>query len=88
MHVDQLFTLLFTSSKFYLDFHTTRRSTDIVQGAWTHSSSTGQKTRTVNVTVAIGSSIGPKTSQVTETQVSYIYLYSIGMEIMILLVRT
>lgn len=27
MHIDQLFTLLFTNSKFFLDFHTARKTT-------------------------------------------------------------
>lgn len=27
IHIDQLFTLLFTNSKFFLDFHTVRKTT-------------------------------------------------------------
>lgn len=27
IHIDQLFTLLFTNSKFFLDFHTSRKTT-------------------------------------------------------------
>lgn len=27
MHIDHLFTLLFTNSKFFLDFHTSRKTT-------------------------------------------------------------
>ncbi|GLV31450.1 GRAM domain containing 1B [Carabus blaptoides fortunei] len=85
MHVDQLFTLLFTSSKFYLDFHASRRTADLTQTAWTHNCATGQKTRVVTLTVAITQAIGPKSSQVTETQVMLPcsrpgHLYSIDVE--------
>lgn len=69
LHVDQLFTLLFTSSKFYLDFHASRKTTDLTQTAWGHNSD-GTKSRVVNLTVALNQTMGPKTSQVTETQVS------------------
>lgn len=69
MHVDQLFTLLFTNSKFFLDFHATRKTSDLTQSAWMHNSQTGQKTRVVTLTVTITQVIGPKSAQVTETQV-------------------
>lgn len=69
LHVDQLFTLLFTSSKFYLDFHASRKTTDLTQTAWCHNND-GTKSRVVNLTVALNQTMGPKTSQVTETQVS------------------
>ncbi|KAF2903329.1 hypothetical protein ILUMI_02855 [Ignelater luminosus] len=69
MHVDQLFTLLFTSSKFFLDFHASRKTTDLTQTAWTHNPEDNTKTRVVNLTVALNQPVGPKTSQVTETQV-------------------
>ncbi|XP_015591084.1 GRAM domain-containing protein 1B isoform X2 [Cephus cinctus] len=69
MHVDQLFTLLFTNSKFFLDFHTARKTTDLVQSSWIQNSETGQKMRTVSLTMSLTNSVGPRTSQVTETQV-------------------
>ncbi|KAK9871360.1 hypothetical protein WA026_011625 [Henosepilachna vigintioctopunctata] len=69
IHVDQLFTLLFTSSKFYLDFHACRKTTDLVQTPWTQNSANNSKSRVVNLTMALNQAIGPKTSQVTETQV-------------------
>lgn len=69
IHIDQLFTLLFTNSKFILDFHVARKTSDLVQSAWTQNSQTGEKSRTVSLTVALTQSVGPKSSQVTEKQV-------------------
>ncbi|XP_043276592.1 protein Aster-B [Venturia canescens] len=69
IHIDQLFTLLFTNSKFFLDFYTARKTTDVVQSPWTQDSRTGQKMRTVSLTVSLTQPLGPRTSQVTETQV-------------------
>ncbi|XP_074112163.1 protein Aster-B [Cotesia typhae] len=69
IHIDQLFTLLFTSSKFFLDFHTARKTTDLIQSAWTQDPETGQKMRTVSLTVSLTQPVGPRTSQVTETQI-------------------
>ncbi|KAL6440711.1 hypothetical protein ACFW04_003283 [Cataglyphis niger] len=68
IHIDQLFTLLFTNSKFFLDFHTARKTTDLIQSAWTQNQ-TGQKMRTLSFTVSLTQAIGPRTCQVTETQV-------------------
>lgn len=73
MHVDHLFTLLFTSSKFFLDFHASRKTTDLTQTAWCQNSN-GTKSRIVNLTVALNQTMGPKTSQVTETQVSIVLI--------------
>ncbi|KAG7197531.1 hypothetical protein KM043_017642 [Ampulex compressa] len=69
IHIDQLFTLLFTNSKFFLDFHTARKTTDLVQSAWTQNNQTGQKMRTISLTVSLTQAIGPRNSQVTETQI-------------------
>ncbi|XP_029661307.1 protein Aster-B-like [Formica exsecta] len=69
IHIDQLFTLLFTNSKFFLDFHTARKTTDLIQSAWTQNNQTGQKMRTLSFTVSLTQAIGPRTCQVTETQV-------------------
>uniref|UniRef100_A0A0A9Y0V3 GRAM domain-containing protein 1B n=1 Tax=Lygus hesperus TaxID=30085 RepID=A0A0A9Y0V3_LYGHE len=68
IHVDQLFSHLFTNSKFLLDLHEIRKSTDIKQSAWTVNPSTNQKGRTVSLTVTLGQAIGPKHAQVTESQ--------------------
>lgn len=69
IHIDQLFTLLFTSSKFYLDFHASRKTTDLTQTPWTHNPADNSKSRVVTLTMALNQSIGPKSSQVTECQV-------------------
>ncbi|XP_018565494.1 GRAM domain-containing protein 1B isoform X2 [Anoplophora glabripennis] len=67
IHIDQLFTLLFTSSKFYLDFHAARKTTDLTQTPWTHNPLDNSKCRVVNSTVALSQTMGPKSAQVTET---------------------
>ncbi|KAK0178293.1 hypothetical protein PV328_002257 [Microctonus aethiopoides] len=69
IHIDQLFTLLFTNSKFFLDFQTARKTTDLIQSAWTQDPDTCQKMRTVSLTVYLTQAVGPRTSQVTETQI-------------------
>ncbi|XP_032664229.1 protein Aster-B-like isoform X1 [Odontomachus brunneus] len=69
IHIDQLFTLLFTNSKFFLDFHTARKTTDLIQSAWTQNNQTDQKMRTLSYTISLTHSIGPRTCHVTETQV-------------------
>ncbi|KAF7264549.1 hypothetical protein GWI33_023065 [Rhynchophorus ferrugineus] len=66
IHIDQLFTLLFTSSKFFLDFHASRKTTDLTQTPWTHNPIDNSKSRTVNLTMSLGQAVGPKTCQVTE----------------------
>lgn len=63
INVDVLFNLLFSKSKFYIDFHHTKKTTDLVVGEWI-SNEDGIKTRTVNLTVALAQSVGPKTSKV------------------------
>ncbi|KAJ8921707.1 hypothetical protein NQ315_010617 [Exocentrus adspersus] len=67
IHIDQLFTLLFTSSKFYLDFHAARKTTDLTQTPWTHNPLDNSKSRVVNLTVSLSQAMGPKSAQVTET---------------------
>ncbi|CAG9771072.1 unnamed protein product [Ceutorhynchus assimilis] len=66
IHIDQLFTLLFTSSKFYLDFHASRKTTDLTQTPWTHNPVDNSKSRVVTLTMYLGNTMGPKTCQVTE----------------------
>ncbi|XP_055858520.1 protein Aster-B isoform X2 [Episyrphus balteatus] len=68
INIDTLFNLLFSKSKFLLEFHELRKSTDLFLGDWV-TSSTGVKTRTVNLTVMLAQSVGPKSSKVTESQV-------------------
>ncbi|XP_012526983.1 protein Aster-B [Monomorium pharaonis] len=69
IYIDQLFTLLFTNSKFFLDFHTSRKTTDLIQSAWTQNNQTGQKMRTLSYTMSLTQAIGPRSCHVTETQV-------------------
>lgn len=63
INVDTLFNLLFSKSKFITDFHAMRKSTDLVLGEWTKNEE-GLQVRTVNVTVQLAASVGPKTSKV------------------------
>lgn len=63
INIDALFNLLFSKSKFLLDFHHTKKTTDLVFGDWIVDEN-GIKTRTVNLTVALAQSVGPKTSKV------------------------
>lgn len=69
VNVDQLFTLIFTNSKFAVDFHEARKNTDVKLSPWQENPSSKQKTRTVSLTVPLSQPVGPKQSQVTETQV-------------------
>nr|XP_031846242.1 protein Aster-B-like isoform X1 [Nomia melanderi] len=85
VHIDHLFTLLFTNSKFFLDFQAARKTTDFVQAAWTQNEETGQKVRNLSFTIALSQAIGPRTSHITETQIMLPcsrpgYLYAIDVE--------
>lgn len=42
---------------------------DLIQSAWTQNNQTGQKMRTLSYTMSLTQAIGPRTCQVTETQV-------------------
>ncbi|KRT84577.1 hypothetical protein AMK59_896, partial [Oryctes borbonicus] len=58
----------------------------LTQTSWTHNISTNNKTRTINLTIPLNQAIGPKSAQVTETQVMLPcskpgYLYAIDVEI-------
>jgi len=64
INVDTLFNMLFSKSKFITDFHAMRKSTDLSMGEWTKNEE-GLQTRTVNVTVQLAASVGPKTSKVS-----------------------
>nr|CAD7398039.1 unnamed protein product [Timema cristinae] len=69
VHIDQLFTLLFTSSKFFLDFHTIRRTSDMNLSPWQQSPDSGLKQRVVTLTMPLSQSVGPKSTHVCETQI-------------------
>ncbi|XP_032311310.1 serine-rich adhesin for platelets isoform X3 [Drosophila ananassae] len=67
INVDTLFNMLFSKSKFLTDFHASRKSTDLIMGEWSRNEE-GLNVRTVNVTVQLAASVGPKSSKVTEYQ--------------------
>jgi len=66
--VDQLFTQLFTNSKFFLDFHATRKSFDFVDSSWQLKEDSGEKVRELSFTLSLTHPMGPKHSQLTEIQ--------------------
>jgi len=68
INIDELFTLLFTNSKFFYDFQAERKTFDIVQCPWKHSDNCEDKFREVSYTLNLNHSIGPKTSRATEVQ--------------------
>lgn len=68
MYVDKLFTLIFTSSKFMADFNEFRKTTKYTGSEWRENES-GQKLRTLTYTVSLNATMGPKSCDVTETQV-------------------
>merc|ERR1719312_270770 len=68
INIDELFTLLFTNSKFFYDFQAERKTFDIVQCPWKHSDKSEDKFREVSYTLNLNHSIGPKTSRATEVQ--------------------
>lgn len=63
INIETLFNLLFSKSKFLLDFHKMRNSSDLKFGEWSVDDS-GLKVRKVNVTVQLSASVGPKTAKV------------------------
>jgi len=68
LNIDDLFTLLFTNSKFFYDFQSERKTFDIVQCPWQHSNQSDDKYREVSYTLHLNHPIGPKTSRATEVQ--------------------
>ncbi|XP_050320124.1 protein Aster-B isoform X3 [Bactrocera neohumeralis] len=67
INVDTLFNLLFSKSKFLMDFHAMRKTENMSFGEWV-TDEDGKKTRAVSLTVQLLASVGPKTARVTETQ--------------------
>lgn len=63
INVDNLMTLLFSKSKFFVEFHNVRKSTNVIYGDWIEQQD-GTKTRTLNLTAAITQGVGPKSSHV------------------------
>lgn len=68
INVDTLFALLFSKSKFLVDFHAHRKTTNMVHEDW-QTDADGAPCRKVNLTVALTQAVGPKCSHVTEHQV-------------------
>ncbi|CAH0587168.1 unnamed protein product [Chrysodeixis includens] len=67
-NIDQMFTMIFTNSKFNLELLAVRGTTDYVQAPW--QAQGGLKCRQISYTLGLTSGpIGPKEVQVTETQV-------------------
>ncbi|KAJ8723557.1 hypothetical protein PYW08_003469 [Mythimna loreyi] len=67
-NIDQMFTMIFTNSKFNLELLAARSTTDYVQSPW--QAQGGLKCRQISYTLGLTSGpIGPKEVQVTETQV-------------------
>ncbi|XP_067143413.1 protein Aster-B-like isoform X4 [Centruroides vittatus] len=65
--VDQLFTLLFTGSKFYHDLLESRKTYDIMESLWQLCPDVGHKMRQVTYTLTLNHSMA-KSAQTTETQ--------------------
>lgn len=68
VHVDELFTMLFTNSRFFLDLQEMRKCTNIRAGSWCDDED-GTKKRVVSMTIPLTQTLGPKSSNVIETQV-------------------
>jgi len=68
INIDDLFTLLFTNSKFFYDFQAERKTFDIVQCPWQQADKSEEKFRKVSFTLNLNHAMGPKTSRATEVQ--------------------
>lgn len=67
--IDQALKMLFSDSKFFNEFHLSRRTTDMVHSDWQDHEA--GKIRQVTYTLALNLSVGPKTAQTTETQIMH-----------------
>jgi DNA mismatch repair ATPase MutL len=68
INIETVFGLMFEKSKFFTEFHKMRKTTDLKQGEW-EDQQDGTKKRVISLTVAITQVVGPKSSNVTETQI-------------------
>ncbi|XP_064470433.1 protein Aster-B-like isoform X2 [Ornithodoros turicata] len=66
--VDQLFTLLFTGSRFFHDLLTSRKTYDVTESNWQPCPETGHKLRQVTYTITLNHAMA-KAAQTTETQI-------------------
>lgn len=67
INIETAFSLMFQKSRFFTEFHKVRKTTDLVQGEW-EDLPDGTRKRVISLTVAITQVVGPKSSNVTETQ--------------------
>ncbi|CAG0919353.1 unnamed protein product [Notodromas monacha] len=86
VNVDQAFTYLFTSSEFYFDFLASKKTFDIVLGAWEEGAKKGEKERSTSFKVPVVTPMGPRVSHVTQKQTMIScskpgHLYSINLEV-------
>lgn len=72
INVDTLFSLLFSKSKFLVDFHNVRKTTNMIHQDWSISED-GVKSRQVTLTVALAQAVGPKCSHVSNLFLVLIY---------------
>lgn len=63
INVDTLFSLLFSKSKFLVEFHNGRKTTNMIHQDWS-TNDEGIKSRQVTLTVALTQAVGPKCSHV------------------------
>ncbi|XP_065290215.1 protein Aster-B-like isoform X2 [Dermacentor albipictus] len=68
LSVDQLFTLLFTGSRFFHDLLTSRKTYDVTESNWQPCPETGNKLRQLTYTVTLNHAMA-KAAQTTETQI-------------------
>ena len=66
--IETVFGSMFQKSKFFTDFHNSRGTTILVQSEW-EDSPDGTKKRVISMTIALSQVIGPKSMNVTETQI-------------------
>ncbi|CAG0897316.1 unnamed protein product, partial [Darwinula stevensoni] len=66
--VDTAFNLLFTASKFNLDFLALQKTYDINLGQWKEGKNKGEKTRKCSFTITLNNPLGPKTALCTQEQ--------------------
>lgn len=64
MSVDSLMLLLFSKSNFLQEFHTNRKSTNMVFNEWI-TNEQGEKVRSISLTVALTQPVGPKCTHVS-----------------------
>ncbi|XP_071439698.1 protein Aster-B-like [Hetaerina americana] len=69
MHIDQLFSMLFTQSSFYLDFQSKRRTLDIAATPWEEDPETGGKKKKVELIISPIKVFGAKTIGISENYI-------------------